>query len=290
MKGLLVVNQFVSAKKFTELYSMLLQAAKQFDVALSVKRTGEIPHNLDSVRSVESDFVLFWDKDVVLAEMLELCGISVFNSASAVYYCDNKAYTAMRLQQANVRIPETYIAPLTFEGLGYTDLGFAEQIIEKLGYPFIVKELYGSFGQQVYLVSDLQELKDVTDKIGYKGFLLQKFIESSRGKDVRVNVVGNEVVSSMMRYSINGDFRSNISNGGQMKKYEISREQSEAAILACRALGLDFAGVDILFGPEGEPIVCEVNSNPHFKSTLECTGKDMSYEIMRYVRDRMGAL
>ena len=56
---------------------------------------------------------------------------------------------------------------------------------------------------------------------------------------------------------------------------------------ACRALGLDFAGVDILFGKDDEPIVCEVNSNPHFKSSLDCTGVDMSPLILSHIKERV---
>jgi ribosomal protein S6--L-glutamate ligase/gamma-F420-2:alpha-L-glutamate ligase len=60
----------------------------------------------------------------------------------------------------------------------------------------------------------------------------------------------------------------------------------KAAIDAAMAIGLDFAGVDVLFGKDG-PIVCEVNSNPHFKSSLECTGVDMSEKIIEYITEKM---
>ena len=56
------------------------------------------------------------------------------------------------------------------------------------------------------------------------------------------------------------------------------------ALLACEALGLDFAGVDVLFGEDGKPLVCEVNSNPHFKSTLDYTGVDVALEIVRCIK------
>ena len=110
---------------------------------------------------------------------------------------------------------------------------------------------------------------------------MQEFIKESCGRDVRVNVVGGKVVSAMERYNEN-DFRSNITNGGSMRRVSLSEEMANAAIKATEAIGLDFAGVDVLFGKDG-PIVCEVNSNPHFKSSLECTGVDMSELIMDYV-------
>ena len=71
-----------------------------------------------------------------------------------------------------------------------------------------------------------------------------------------------------------------------MRKIDITPEIEIAAITASKVIGLDFAGVDVLFGKNG-PIVCEVNSNPHFKSSLECTGVDMSEEIMSYIAEQM---
>ena len=114
---------------------------------------------------------------------------------------------------------------------------------------------------------------------------MQELIRESIGRDVRVNVVGDKVVSAMERYNEN-DFRSNISNGGSMKKIVLTPEIEVIAIKAAEIIGLDFAGVDVLFGNDG-PIVCEVNSNPHFKSSLECTGVDMSEKIMDYIAEKM---
>ena len=83
------------------------------------------------------------------------------------------------------------------------------------------------------------------------------------------------------------DFRSNISGGGTAEPYQPTPAQKRAAIAACKALGLEFAGVDVLFGRDGEPLICEVNSNPHFKSTFDCTGLDMSAAILRRIKERL---
>lgn len=287
LKGLLVVNNFISGEKFSGIYNMLLCSAEKVGIELSVMKTGEILHNLDFVRRLECDFVLFWDKDVLLAKMLESCGFRVFNSADAIFCCDNKAYTALVLQKNGVPTPQTFTAPLTYEAFGYSDKAFLKNITAETGYPVVVKELYGSFGQQVSLVENEEELFSLSESLGSKGFLLQRFVETSFGKDLRINVVGNRVICSMLRFSVNGDFRSNISNGGKMQRYEPDEAQKRIAVDACRALGLDFAGVDILFGENSEPLVCEVNSNPHFKSSLECTGIDMSLEILRYIKEKV---
>ena len=284
MKAWLIVNGFLDSTKFTDLYGYLSRSAKKHGVTLEIKSSDSLVCKTDDeIRQEAPDLVLFWDKDVHLAARLEKLGLRLYNSAKAIEICDNKALTYLALE-GRVATPKTVIAPKTFEGVGYTTLDFVENATRVLGLPMIIKESYGSFGAQVYLAKTLEEAKATVKTIAHREFIMQEFILESEGRDVRVNVVGGRVVSAMERYNEN-DFRSNITNGGSMRKIALSKEMEEAAIRACEVIGLDFAGVDILFGKNG-PIVCEVNSNPHFKSSLECTGVDMSEEIMSYVTEQ----
>jgi glutathione synthase/RimK-type ligase-like ATP-grasp enzyme len=90
----------------------------------------------------------------------------------------------------------------------------------------------------------------------------------------------------MFRYSESGDFRANLSIGGKMMSYEPSEKQKELAIRCCEIIGLDFAGVDLLYGEGEEPIVCEVNSNAHFKNIFDCTGVNAADAIMEHIRNK----
>lgn len=284
MKGWLIVNSFVDSEKFNELYSLLLESAKKQNVSLELLKGSELINivGCDFTDKPLPDFVIFWDKDINLAKALENMGLRLFNSSDAINYCDDKAKTYIQLSKAGIRIPKTITAPKTYEGLGYTDFTFLQIAIQKLGLPLVIKESFGSFGQQVYLANTEDEAKKIIKTIGHKDFVLQEFISTSCGKDVRLNVVGQQVAASMLRYNDN-DFRSNISNGGNMKCYTPSEEQQLLAIASAKALNLDFAGVDIMFGPDNLPIVCEVNSNPHFKSTLDCTGINLADNIIEYI-------
>ena len=285
MKAWLIVNGFISSAKFHDLYGYLDRAAKKHGITLDIKTTDSLVCKSNGEILGEGvDFVLFWDKDVHLAKRLEKLGLKLFNSAESIEICDSKALTAEALE-GKVATPRTIIAPKTFEGVGYNNLDFLENATRVLGLPMIIKEAYGSFGAQVYLAKTLDEAKKIVGAIGHKEFIMQEFIEESVGRDVRVNVVGGRVVSAMERYNEN-DFRSNITNGGSMRRIELTKEMADAAIIACEEIGLDFAGVDVLFGKEG-PIVCEVNSNPHFKSSLECTGVDMSELIISYIVEKL---
>ena len=60
--------------------------------------------------------------------------------------------------------------------------------------------------------------------------------------------------------------------------------ESVPAWMAARAVGADFAGVDLLFGSSGA-LLCEVNSNAHFKNLMDCTGVNTAEKILDYIRE-----
>ena len=282
MKGWLVVNSFLKIEKFNEIYSLLQRAFEEEGAELEVKTGADLVCPSSEIASLQlPDFVLFWDKDYALARRLENEQIPVFNSSSAIATCDDKILTQLALDSAGVRTPRTIIAPKTFEGVGYTDLDFVQRAAIMLGLPMVIKQACGSFGKQVYLARTVEQAKEIINSFGATAFLMQSFIEESCGRDVRVNVVGDKVICAMLRENKN-DFRSNITNGGSAKIYQPTAEECEIALAACRAVGVDFAGVDVLFGKDGA-YICEVNSNPHFKSALDCTGVNLAEHIARYV-------
>lgn len=310
-KGLLITNRFLRTDKFVEHYEWLEQAAEKYHITLDLWDNADllaaygvsecfgesICENLK-----EYQFVIFWDKDVRMGKVLsELCHglqISIYNSIESMAACDDKSETYRILQlwneqdihaQEQIPLLQTIVAPMTYAGIGYTNLDFLQEVIRRLQFPMVVKECFGSFGQQVYLVQDEQELREWTMKLAGTPFLYQKYLQKSHGNDVRLQVVGGQVVAGMHRFSVEGDFRANLTNGGQMESYTPSEKECTLAIRAVQALGLDFAGVDLLFsdGPDEEAdVVCEVNSNAHFRNIAECTGVNVAEKIMEYIAGR----
>lgn len=282
MKAWLVTNEFLHSNKFTEINLWLVEAAKKRKIELEIKTNTEIMAVLGSgYHQKESiSFVLFWDKDVRLAKYLESLGYLVANSSDAIAACDDKSLTQILLQSKGIPMPKTVIGPMTYANIGYTNYHFLDRVEQELGYPMIVKECFGSFGMQVYEAKNRTELLSIVQTIGAKPMLFQEFIAQSAGKDVRIHVVGGQVITSMYRYSVDGDFRANITNGGLMKPYEPSEQEKALAIESTKVLGLDYAGVDLLFGENGKSLVCEVNSNAHFKNIYDCTGVNVADAII----------
>lgn len=286
--GLMVVNAFLRTTKFDDLYHILLEAAQHNGMALDVMTNAELCCIVDTPAfdAEAYDFVLFWDKDVQLATQLEARGMRVFNSAQSILWCDDKALTYLKLKEAGIPMPRTILAPKTFPGIGYPNLAFLQSAADELGFPMVVKECFGSFGQQVYLANDMSELQSLVSRLAGTPLLFQQFIAESRGRDIRINIVGSRVAASMYRQSTDGDFRSNLTLGGSMEACEPDEAQKSIALRAVEVLGLEFAGVDVLLSDNG-PLICEVNSNAHFKTTLECTGVNMADEIMRHIAGKL---
>ena len=103
---------------------------------------------------------------------------------------------------------------------------------------------------------------------------------------IEKNIVGGKIVNAIYREN-KSDFRSNISNGGSAKVIKLNSKQEEIALKAFNALNLDFAGIDILFGENDLPIICEVNSNFHFYSTYKVTGVNLADYIRDYMIEKL---
>jgi len=231
-------------------------------------------------------FALYWDKDIYLAELLENMGVPVFNPSHVIRVCDDKALTYLKFKSHGIPTPKTLVLPFTF---GRNIIDYYERInallLEKsFKYPFVLKERYGSFGEQVYLISNEPMFKKMLAIVGNKELLVQEFIEESAGKDFRVNVVGREAVSIVMRLN-KGNFRSNVHQGGVMSSVpHPDRRMLKLAVKAAKAVGADFAGVDILVNSAGDPLVIEVNSNARTIAVEEATKIYVSLFIARFIK------
>ncbi len=288
MTGLLIVNEFLRTSKFNEIHEWLMKAAAKQGIKMELKSNVELIASIPLAKEeILADFILFWDKDVRLAYYLEQLGYPVFNSSRAIEICDDKSLTHLTLMKHNIPMPRTVIAPFTFANIGYTNYNFLKDAADLLGFPMIVKESFGSFGQQVYLINDEKELIDKVKEIGPKPMLFQQFINSSFGRDIRLQIVGKQVVAAMYRYSEQGDFRANLCIGGRMKKYQPTKEQLDLALYCSEIIGLDFAGVDLLFDEEDRPLFCEINSNAHFKNIYDCTGVNAAELILEHIKNKL---
>ena len=287
--GWLIVNSYYNPAKFNSLYKLLQESAEKAGLRFSKWTSDQRPTVIGSAaRDPKPSFVLFWDKDIQLAKTMELSGLKLFNSAESIALADDKIETLLKLAAKGVPIPDTIPAPTCFPNCKRNPAS-AEQAAKILGWPLVIKENVGSFGQQVYLANNVKEAERILTHIGEHDCHFQRFIADSAGRDLRVTVVGGKVVCAMERRSQSKQqFRSNMELGGVGSARNITPYEEKIAVEAAEALGLDFAGVDILMGKdENERYVCEVNSNPQLQSTIDTCGINPATNIMWHIRSQI---
>jgi ribosomal protein S6--L-glutamate ligase len=152
------------------------------------------------------------------------------------------------------------------------------------GTPCVIKSTEGTHGYGVFLAKSDQQARQLVYQMLERNMrpLVQEYIKESHGQDIRVLVVGGEVVASMKRKANGSEFRSNFHLGGSVQKIEINEEQKRIACLAASAMGLDLAGVDMLLSSRG-PLILEVNSSPGLEGIETSTGVNIAAEVARYL-------
>ncbi len=221
------------------------------------------------------DFVIMRSYDFVLSRALEARGIRLINSSLSMLTARNKALSSVALSKESVPTPKTLYANHSSYG----------ELLEFFGgKPFVLKKPIGSKGDGVFLVQSQVDYDEVLKENGYP-LQFQEYIAESCGTDIRTYVIGSKVVGAVRRMSA-GDFRSNYSLGGSVELVELTEEMIDLSLQAAKAIGLEFAGVDLLLSDRGL-LVCEVNGNAGFRSITSVSDIDMVKLLFDYIVDEL---
>ena len=207
---------------------------------------------------------------------LEERGIPVVNPARTIERTVDKLWTTALLEQAGLRVPETVVC----EGADAALAAF-----RALG-DVIVKPLFGSMGLGMVRVTDedmafrvfrtLETLRGV--------YYVQRTIDHG-GCDVRAFVVGSRVIGAIERSA--PGWKTNLARGGRARSVTLEPEQTELALAAARAVGADYAGVDLLPARDGTVYVVEVNGIPGWRGLQEATSCDVAAAIVELLVGRV---
>ena len=204
--------------------------------------------------------------------------MDVFSTSGnlAIARSRDKLRSLQVLSRNGVDMPKTVFA---------SNKSSAKDVIELSGgAPLVLKILEGTQGVGVVLVDSEKAAKSVLD--AFYGMdvnlLVQEFIEEAGGADIRALVVGGEVVGAMKRQGAEGDFRSNLHQGGSATAHKLSRKEKATALAAAKAMGLGVCGVDMIPSKRG-PLVMEVNSSPGLEGIEKSTGIDIAGKIMEFI-------
>lgn len=288
IKGLIIVNGYGLAQGIEHQLLRLKEEFSKRKVDIDVRKNNELLTCIENseikTKLPKYDFVMYLDKDKFVARMLERLGYRLFNSAESIELCDDKMLTHISLANHGIKMPLTISSTLCYTDNG--DRNIINEVEKKLSFPLIIKENYGSLGKQVYLINNHDELLQKENELIHTPHIYQEFISSSRGKDYRVIVIGGKVVAYMKRENKHS-YLSNLASGGSSSVCELSDEYIKVAEKCAKILKLDYCGVDILEGPNKEPIISEVNSNAFYQGIENTTKINVAGLYVDYILSKI---
>src|SRR6056297_2583000 len=237
---------------------------------------GELIEGVDAVIPRIGASVTFYGASVV--RQFEMMGIPTAVESQALVRSRDKLRSLQVLARANVGMPKTVFTNYSKE---------VKKIIDSVGgAPLIVKLLEGTQGYGVVLAPTKKAAESIIEAFhSMKArVIVQEFIEEAKGADIRAFVINNRVVGAMKRQGKEGEFRSNLHQGGTGTLIKLSKNERKVALTAAKAMGLSVAGVDMLQSERG-PLVLEVNSSPRLEGIEKTTNKDVASELINYVVD-----
>jgi len=256
---------------------LIMKALNELNVRVDMINVDEVPLDLGRPKldlGLCVVRVLSHVKASLVARVLNIHGIDTVNSGESIELSWNKALTIAKLSSFGLPVTPTKL--LLNSNPGNVD------------YPVIVKPIYGSWGRLIGLVRSNDELEIL---LRHRSMLnnqlrmtmIQPFVGD--GTDIRIFVIGNEAVAGMRRRPPGDDWRSNLARGGHAEPIRVSDEVGELAVKATEALGLDYAGVDLLHG-DGY-LINEVNAIPEFRGLMSVTNVDIPKLLASYLKSRI---
>lgn len=204
---------------------------------------------------------------------LENAGVRIVNPPTAIERSVDKYYTSTLLEDAGLPTPRTIVAEQFQDAMD----GFHE-----LGGDVVVKPIFGSEGRGMTRVSDPDVAYRVFRalELGRYVYYLQTFIPHDR-EDIRVFVIGDRAVAGMLRRG--KTWKTNVAQGAQAVPLVLDGEMTDLAVRAARALGADYAGVDILPTEGGGYTIIEINGIPGWQGLQGATEINVAELLVDYV-------
>lgn len=208
-----------------------------------------------------------------VVNQLELMGIPVLNGAYGISASRNKMRSLQLLAAAGVRVPRTVMA---------SDPSRLRDMAKLVGgVPVLVKLLSANEKSGVMICESLQSLEAAIEAILGLGqnIVVQQYLRGAKGRDLRVLVVGGEVVAAMRRSPPVGQLARDLRRGARFEKAELPASYARVAVAAARVLRLEVCAVDML-DVKGRPRVFEVNSSPSIREAEAACGVDAAARIV----------
>ena len=212
--------------------------------------------------------------------ILERANATLVNPRTTINVCADKYRTALRLADYGLTQPKTKL------------INDPEKSIEQveqadIKFPLIMKTLRGSKGVGVLFLDSERGLDSIVQLIHKQDedadLLVQEYIKTDY--DVRVHILGGKFLAAMKRPVIEGDFRSNVSQGSKPQNIKLTELEIEECLKASKAVGGYCTAVAFIPSKNREsqpPYMLEVNSSPGTEGIEEATNMNIAKEVITH--------
>lgn len=235
---------------------------------------GEVLKDFDAIIPRIGASVTFYGTAVL--RQFEMMNVFPLNESVAITRSRDKLRSLQLLSRSGVGLPVT--------GFAHSPDDIDDLLKTVGGAPVVIKLLEGTQGVGVVLAETHSAASSVIQAFhGLKAnILVQEYIKEAEGADLRCFVVGGKVIAAMKRQAKEGEFRSNLHQGGSASLVKISSAERKTAVEAAKIMGLNVCGVDLLRSNRG-PVVMEVNSSPGLEGIETATGIDVAGLIIEFI-------
>ena len=218
---------------------------------------------------------------LAVVRQFDLMGVPVLNGAVSIARSRDKLRALQLLTRRKLDVPTTVCAR--------SPAGVEAALSLVGGCPAIVKLQQGTQGIGTMIAETSQAVHSLLETFWAMGqdIVLQEYVRESKGRDLRVIVVGGRVIAAMRRVAKPGEFRANLHRGGKGDGLRLPRAYRSIAIRAAKAMGLEIAGVDMLESKSG-PKILEINSSPGLEGIERATGIDVAGALVAYAERYAG--
>ncbi|MDF2589661.1 MAG: hypothetical protein K0S41_3502 [Anaerocolumna sp.] len=224
------------------------------------------------------DFVICRTIYPLLNKQFELMGIRVFNNSMVADICNDKAKTYQYVAKLGIKVVDTIFCR--------NDL--LQLKLNSLKEPTVVKAVAGHGGSQVFLIdpndTTIVERKkqEIIDGIDKSDVVIQP-LTGNKHQDLRVYVLGKQIIAAILR-TANEGFKSNFSLGGDVKRYELSPEETNTVMKIVHSLDFDLVGIDFIIGDQGELIFNEIEDVVGARMLYQCTDINLVRVYLNYIK------
>lgn len=216
----------------------------------------------------------------LLSGHLELIGIPVFNNAKVASICNDKAVTYQYIAQTGIPIIDTC----------FVKNKELREYLMRIANPTVVKAVDGHGGNQVFLLEekDLKKpemIEDIIGKLAGSDVVFQP-LTGKRNSDLRVYVIGKEIIGAVMRTAATG-FRSNYSLGGSVKLHTLSGEEKAAADKIINLFNFGMVGIDFLIGDHDELIFNEIEDVVGARMLYSCCDINLAGLYLDFIKKQL---